>query len=165
MWSRTRAKLFSGFLSHSFIRDRYGRPGTGDDKGAVEGPAGFARRNFMVPMPGFVTRDALNLWLAEQCRKRQADALLGHGRAARFENRAPGSRKLRAWLPQTGCIARVVYVATGSCHAALERRFGAELSLIRVNPLQARRFAQSTGPRAKTDAVDARLHSSRWGRR
>ena len=33
----------------------------------------------MVPIPGFATWDALNLWLAEQCRKRQADVLPGHG--------------------------------------------------------------------------------------
>ena len=75
---RKRAKLFSGFLSHYFIHDRYGRPGKGNDKGAVEGLVGFARRNFMVPIPRFATWEALNLWLAEQCRKRQADVLRGH---------------------------------------------------------------------------------------
>ena len=31
------------------IRDRYGRPGKGNDKGGVEGLVGYARRNFMVP--------------------------------------------------------------------------------------------------------------------
>ena len=31
--SRKRTKLFSGFLSHYFIHDRYGRPGKGNDKG------------------------------------------------------------------------------------------------------------------------------------
>ena len=76
--TRKRAKLFSGFLSHYFIHDRYGRPGKGNDKGAVEGLVGFARRNFMVPIPRFATWEALNLWLAEQCRKRQADVLRGH---------------------------------------------------------------------------------------
>jgi len=35
-------------------------------------------RNFMVPIPRFATWEALNLWLAEQCRKRQADVLRGH---------------------------------------------------------------------------------------
>jgi len=76
--SRKRTKLFSGFLSHYFIQDRYGRPGKGNDKGAVEGLVGYARRNFMVPMPQFPTWDAFNLWLEEQCRKRQADVLRGH---------------------------------------------------------------------------------------
>ena len=47
--TRKRAKLFSGFLSHYLIRDRYGRPGKGNDKGGVEGLVGYARRNFMVP--------------------------------------------------------------------------------------------------------------------
>ena len=82
---------------------------------------------------------------------------LGDGRAARFGNDAAGFRKLKAWLPKAGDIARVVYEATGPYHAALERRFGGELPLVKVNPLQARRFAQSTGSRAKTDAVDARM--------
>ena len=48
--TRKRAKLFSGFLSHYLIRDRYGRPGKGNDKGGVEGLVGYARRNFMVPL-------------------------------------------------------------------------------------------------------------------
>jgi transposase InsO family protein len=76
--SRKRTKLFSGFLSHYFIQDRYGRPGKGNDKGAVEGLVGYARRNFMVPIPHFATWEAFNLWLEEQCRKRQSDVLRGH---------------------------------------------------------------------------------------
>ncbi len=76
--TRKRARLFSGFLSHYLIRDRYGRPGKGNDKGGVEGLVGYARRNFMVPVPSFPTWDAFNLWLEEQCRKRQADVLRGH---------------------------------------------------------------------------------------
>jgi hypothetical protein len=89
--SRKRTKLFSGFLSHYFIHDRYGRPGKGNDKGAVEGLVGYAPlsqfagkplpgngRNFMVPIPHFATWEAFNLWLEEQCRKRQSDVLRGH---------------------------------------------------------------------------------------
>ena len=72
--TRKRATLFSGFLSHYLIRDRYGRPGKGNDKGSVEGLVGYARRNFMVPIPQFATWEAFNAWLEEQCRKRQADA-------------------------------------------------------------------------------------------
>ena len=40
--TRKRATLFSGFLSHYLIRDRYGRPGKGNDKGNVEGLVGYA---------------------------------------------------------------------------------------------------------------------------
>ena len=38
--TRKRARLFSGFLSHYLIRDRYGRLGKGNDKGSVEGLVG-----------------------------------------------------------------------------------------------------------------------------
>ncbi len=89
--SRKRIKLFSEFLSRYFILDRFGRPGKGNDKSAVEGLVGFAPlsrfackplssnvRNFMVPLPRFATWEALNLWLTEQCRKPQADVLRGH---------------------------------------------------------------------------------------
>ena len=77
--TRKRAALFSGFLSHYLIRDRYGRPGKGNDKGNVEGLVGYCRRNFMVPLPEFATWEAFNLWLEEQCRKRQQDVLRGEG--------------------------------------------------------------------------------------
>ena len=76
--TRKRAGLFSGFLSHYLLRDRYGRPGKGNDKGAVEGLVGFARRNFMVPLPRFASWEAFNLRLEEQCRRRQGDILRGH---------------------------------------------------------------------------------------
>ena len=75
--TRKRASLFSGFLSHYLFRDRYGRPGKGNDKGNVEGLVGYSRRNFMVPMPEFATWQAFNLWLEEQCRKRQRAVLRG----------------------------------------------------------------------------------------
>lgn len=86
--TRKRAALFSGFLSHYLIRDRYGRPGKGNDKGSVEGLVGYARRNFMVPIPRFASWDEFNLWLEEQCRKRQSDRLRG-------ESETIGERLLR----------------------------------------------------------------------
>ena len=76
--TRKRATLFSGFLSHYLIRDRYGRPGKGNDKGAVEGLVGWARRTFMVPLPRFASWEDFNAWLEAQCRKRQAQVLRGH---------------------------------------------------------------------------------------
>ena len=39
--TRRRARLFSAMLSHYVIRDRYGRPGKGNDKGGVEGLVGY----------------------------------------------------------------------------------------------------------------------------
>jgi hypothetical protein len=48
------------------------------DKGKVEGLVGFARRNFMVPVPVFADFDALNAHLLDNCRKRLADRPRGH---------------------------------------------------------------------------------------
>lgn len=58
---RKRAALFSGFLSHYLIRDRYGRPGKGNDKGSVKGLVGYAWRNFRMLIPRFATWEELNL--------------------------------------------------------------------------------------------------------
>jgi len=76
--TRQRTRAFSGLQSHYLFEDRYGRPGKGNDKGNVEGIVGFARRNFMVPLPRFASWDAFNAHLEEQCRKRQRDVLRGH---------------------------------------------------------------------------------------
>ena len=74
---RQRTKAFSAFLSHYLIKDRYGRPGKGNDKGKVEGMVGYTRRNFMVPLPRFASLDDFNDYLEEQCRHRQRDILRG----------------------------------------------------------------------------------------
>jgi transposase len=77
-------------------------------------------------------------------------------RAARFENSRAGLARLRRWLGAQG-LARVVYEPTGSYHRLLEQSFSGHLPLVKVNPLQARRFAQACGTQAKTDLLDARL--------
>ena len=76
--TRKRATLFSALQSHYLFRDRYGRPGKGNDKGNVEGIVGFARRNYMVPIPRCASWDAFNADLEAQCRGRQSDILRGH---------------------------------------------------------------------------------------
>ncbi len=75
---RQRTRAFSGLQSHYLFEDRYGRPGKGNDKGKVEGLVGYARRNFMVPLPLFESWDAFNAHLEAQCRKREGDVLRGH---------------------------------------------------------------------------------------
>src|SRR5690606_256627 len=87
--SRKRSKPFSVFLSHSLIRDLYGHPGKGNDKGGVEGLVGYARRNFMVPVPRFPSWEVLNTWLEAQCHKRPGDILRDTPR--RSGNISPGS--------------------------------------------------------------------------
>ena len=52
----------------------------------------------------------------------------------------------------------VIYEATGAYHRQLERPLGAKaLPFVKVNPKQARRFAQAAGKLAKTDRVDSEM--------
>ena len=53
----------------------------------------------------------------------------------------------------------VVYEATGAYYAALGHHFAGVLPLVKVNPLQVRRFAQARGTWGKTDAVNARIRA------
>ena len=76
--TRKRTDRFTAMLSHYIIKDRYGRPGKGNDKGKVEGLVGFARRNFMVPTPRFDSLEDFNDYLEDMCRRRQSDVLRGH---------------------------------------------------------------------------------------
>jgi transposase len=75
---RQRTRVFTELQSHYLFRDRFGRPAKGNDKGKVEGLVGFARRNFMVPVPVFDSFAALNAHLADCCRKRMGEILRGH---------------------------------------------------------------------------------------
>ena len=76
--TRQRTKVFSELQSHYLFADRFGRPGKGNDKGKVEGLVGYARRNFMVPIPHAASFAAFNAYLRECCRRRFNDRLRGH---------------------------------------------------------------------------------------
>ena len=76
---------------------------------------------------------------------------------ARFPNDAKGIKALIKWLvPQP--LARVIFEATGAYHRLLERTLAnAGLPGVKVNPRQARRFAEAIGKLAKTDRCDAAM--------
>lgn len=75
---RIRSRVFSELQSHFLFADRFGRPGKGNDKGKVEGLVGYARRNFMVPIPHFDSYASFNAHLEACCRQRQHKKLRGH---------------------------------------------------------------------------------------
>lgn len=81
---------------------------------------------------------------------------LEDGAAQRFGNSAAGFRALSKWLGKAQ-ITRIVFEPTGPYHKAFETALGRTFPLVKVNPLQARRFAEAYGTRAKTDAVDAQM--------
>ena len=68
---RQRTRVFTELQSHYLFEDRFGRPGKGNDKGKVEGLVGYARRNFLVPIPVFENFEALNAHLLQCCRRRR----------------------------------------------------------------------------------------------
>lgn len=79
------------------------------------------------------------------------------GRARRFPNTEAGCRALIAWLGDV-TPTRVAFEPTGAYHHLFERTLArAGLPLCKVNPRQARRFAEAIGSQAKTDAVDAAM--------
>ena len=85
--TRTKTRAFSELQSHYLFAEKFGRPGKGNDKGKVEGLVGYARRNFMVPVPRCGTWAELNAHLLAQCQKRRARKLRGHSQTIgeRFE--------------------------------------------------------------------------------
>ena len=72
---RQKTKAFSELQSYYLFADKFGRPAKGNDKGKVEGLVGYARRNFMVPIPHFNSWEEFNAHLEVQCRERR---LRGH---------------------------------------------------------------------------------------
>jgi transposase len=75
---RQRTRAFSELQSYYLFADKFGRPARGNDKGKVEGLVGYARRNFMVPIPRANSWEELNLHLEADCRKRRERRLRGH---------------------------------------------------------------------------------------
>jgi len=79
------------------------------------------------------------------------------GTPRHLTNDPKGFVALMAWL-RGFQVTRIVFEPTGPYHHAFERRLGeAGFPLVKVNPRQARRFAEAIGRHAKTDAVDAAM--------
>jgi transposase len=90
---RQRTRAFAELQSHYLFLDRFGRPGKGNDKGLsalltsrrgiglwpmVEGLVGYARRNFLVPIPTFASFAGLNAHLEQRCLERLDHRVRGH---------------------------------------------------------------------------------------
>ena len=75
---RKETRAFSELQSHYLFADKFGRPGKGNDKGKIENLVGYARRNFMVPIPHAASWEELNAKLESDCRRRRKQRLRGH---------------------------------------------------------------------------------------
>ena len=84
------------------------------------------------------------------------------GQFCQFTNNIKGFRGLAKWLG-TMNLSCITFEATGTYHRGLERFLGERrLPFSRINPRQARCFAEARGKLAKTDRVDA-LMLARFG--
>ena len=102
--TRKKTRVFSELQSHYLFEERFARPAKGNDKGKVEGLVGYARRNFMVPMPRANSFEDLNVRLVEQCQKRRARRLRGQQQSIgeRFEMERQGFLPLPT-VPYDAC--------------------------------------------------------------
>ena len=74
---RQKTRAFSELQSHYLFAEKFGRPGKGNDKGNVEGLVGYARRNFLVPVPRVSSWEELNASLRERCREHRQHRVRG----------------------------------------------------------------------------------------
>jgi hypothetical protein len=82
---------------------------------------------------------------------------LADGASRRFANDKGGRKAFVKWFAQTP-VQRVVFEPTGPYHRAFERALGAAgVPFVKVNPRQARCFAEAIGKLAKTDRLDAAM--------
>jgi transposase len=64
---RLEQKAFIAFRSYYTFEAVFCNPGRGNEKGGVEGLVGYARRNYLVPVPEVETFDELNELLLKRC--------------------------------------------------------------------------------------------------
>lgn len=116
-----------------------------------------------VPVPKPTSED-LPITIGIDVSKEYLDAALyPSGETIRVANTQKDHALLLRWINRKSKINRVVFEATGPYHRGLERRLvTAGIPFAKINPRQARRFAEATGRFAKTDRVDA-LMLARFG--
>lgn len=65
--ARIEQEEFTKFKAYCSFEARFCNPGAGHEKGGVEGLVGFARRNYMVPVPEAQSLEELNEKIFRQC--------------------------------------------------------------------------------------------------
>lgn len=75
--TRQEQEAFVSLRSHYLFEAQFCNPEAGWEKGGVEGRVGYGRRNWLVPLMEFPSWQALNAYLAEQCRAEWTRCLQG----------------------------------------------------------------------------------------
>jgi len=149
----------------------------GQWRGSDRFPLGHNGPSLSMVAPAFFTRPERihGLWarMTRKGRKRQMNDTIGidisketldaywlsKRKHRQFSNSKTGMRTLIGWI-QRANVSLVIFEATGVYHRLLETCLATHsIPFARVNPRQARRFAEGAGTLAKTDRVDAAMLS------
>ena len=113
---RQKTRAFSELQSHYLFAEKFGRPAKGNDKGKVENLVGYARRNFMVPIPRAASWEELNAQSGSAIAGRAAQRRLrGHSGDHRRTLRA----RPRGDAAAAGCALRSLREDHGAGQLAL----------------------------------------------
>lgn len=74
---RLEQESFRKFKAYHNFTARFTNPNAGHEKGGVEGIVGFARRNYMVPVPEAASLEELNSQLLAECQKYGSHTIAG----------------------------------------------------------------------------------------
>ena len=111
--NREEQTAFIRFRSHYLFESRFCTPGQGHEKGGVESDVGYARRNFLVPLPEVADFDELNQLLLAACQEDDLRIVAPRGRPTdqsigeRWQAEQPHLRPLPAHAFAC-CISREV---------------------------------------------------------
>ncbi|RPJ39723.1 MAG: IS21 family transposase [Deltaproteobacteria bacterium] len=97
---RREQERFVSFRSYYTFEARYCNPGKGNEKGGVEGGVGYARRNFLVPLPQVESFEELNRLLLERCVEHSGKRLDSREDRRRIEERHEEERGRLLPLPE-----------------------------------------------------------------
>lgn len=89
---RVEQERFAAFRSYYTFEARFCNPGRGQEKGGVEGLIGYARRNFLVPVPEVKDFEELNARLLERCVVHSQKRIAGRPDERSIEQRAEEER-------------------------------------------------------------------------
>ena len=99
--ARIEQERFTAFRAHYTFGVRFCNPARGQEKGGVEGLVGFARRNFLVPVPEVTDFEDLNAKLLERCATDDQRRIGGRSDARTIGERHAAEQERLLALPDT----------------------------------------------------------------
>ena len=97
---RVEQQRFVSFRSYYTFQARFCNPGKGQEKGGVEGLIGYARRNFLVPLPRVRDFQELNEMLLERCHRHDSHRIGGREDDRTVQQRFEAERERLLPLPE-----------------------------------------------------------------